>query len=84
MPNLRMAGIAAILGLSLSACGTPSFQEGRFDGCQSGYWAGGMPYTDYVKNDARAATDAEYASAWKEFYEHCRYDYESKRGDAPG
>lgn len=79
----KMLAILMFVALALGACDTMNYQEGRMDGCLSGEWAAGLNDAYYLKDEARAKVDREYAAAWEEHFWACKYEREANSPDGP-
>ena len=52
-----------------------AYQEGYYDGCHSGFVAGGSIVHFFKKDTDRQLDDVEYANGWKQAYRECKSDF---------
>lgn len=88
----HVAGLAGALlaTAALAACAespqqkalesTPAYEAGYGAGCRSGRNTAGDPQGNFVKDEARFASDAAYRQGWNDAFETCSADAEAEGG----
>lgn len=61
--------------MSVVADQPAAYQDGYYEGCMSGYVAGGYMLANFQRSTERAKTEEDYRLGWKKGYKDCKNEF---------